>query len=89
MNSLNELKHLPDKNTIIPDLILTLWMWSSTIGWMVENYNQISRYEFVVLCPKAITHIEYNCQSLDVQSLLSAKILDIHAPSSNGRAFQL
>ena len=52
-----------------------------TVGWNGGKIiRQISRYEFVVLCPKGyLTLIEYNCQSHDVQSLLSAKILDIHA----------
>lgn len=52
-----------------------------TVGWNGGKIiRQISRYEFIILCPKGyLTLIEYNCQTHDVQSLLSTKIQDINA----------
>ena len=52
-----------------------------TVGWNGGKIiRQISRYEFIIFCPKGyLTLIEYNCQTHDVQSLLSAKTPDIHA----------
>ena len=52
-----------------------------TVGWNGGKIiRQISRYEFIILCPKGyLTLIEYNCQTHDIQSLLSTKIQDINA----------
>ena len=52
-----------------------------TVGWNGGKIiRQISRYEFIIFCPKGyLTLIEYSCQTHDIQSLLSTKIHDINA----------